>query len=103
VSTAMDLLRSGQRAGLAVVVDGERLTIRGPKTADAVARALLDRKAEVLALQCSRCGALPVDREPLVAYWGPVVCPACCQTIGARGGEFDQQGTWPPNPWRAAS
>ncbi len=45
---AVSLLQEAQAAGLTVRVDGERLVVRGPKSAGAIAERLLDHKAEVL-------------------------------------------------------
>lgn len=44
----IDLLDDAHRLGLAVRLDGDRLVVRGPKRAEAIARALLAHKAEVL-------------------------------------------------------
>jgi hypothetical protein len=44
-----ELLTAAGAAKLRVKVDGDRLIIRGPKSADAIARQLLDRKAEIMA------------------------------------------------------
>lgn len=44
------LLEEARRAGLRVAPDGDRLVIRGPKTAERLARALLEHKREVLSL-----------------------------------------------------
>jgi hypothetical protein len=46
----IDLILRAEAAGLSIGLDGERLVIRGPRTGEAFARALLDRKAEVVAL-----------------------------------------------------
>ena len=43
------LLQAADAAGLTVNVDGDRLVIRGPRSADATARALLEHKPEVMA------------------------------------------------------
>jgi len=45
----LTLLSEATAAGLTIRVDGDRLVIRGPKTADAVARRLLEHKPEVVA------------------------------------------------------
>ena len=51
----LDLLAQAQAAGLTVAAAGDRLIIRGPKSAAAVARRLIDAKADVLsALNCRR-------------------------------------------------
>ena len=45
---AVSLLQEAEAAGLTVRVDGDRLVVRGPKSAGAIAESLLDHKAEVL-------------------------------------------------------
>ncbi len=45
---AVSLLREAEDAGLVVRVDGDRLVVRGPKSAGAIAERLLDHKAEVI-------------------------------------------------------
>ncbi len=45
---AVSLLQEAEAAGLSVRVDGDRLVVRGPKSASAIAERLLDRKAEVI-------------------------------------------------------
>lgn len=44
------LLEEARAAGLKVRAEGDRLIVRGPKSAEPVAKALLAKKAEVLAL-----------------------------------------------------
>lgn len=44
------LLAEAQAAGLKVRTDGDRLVVRGPRTAEALAKALLARKGEVVAM-----------------------------------------------------
>ncbi len=45
---AVNLLQEAEAAGLAVRVEGNRLVVRGPKSAADIAERLLDRKAEVI-------------------------------------------------------
>ncbi len=45
---AVSLLQEADAAGLTVRVDGDRLVVRGPKSAGAIAERLLHHKAEVL-------------------------------------------------------
>ena len=45
---AVSLLQKAKTARLTVHVDGDRLVVRGPKKASAIAERLLDRKAEVI-------------------------------------------------------
>jgi hypothetical protein len=46
----LSLLVEARAAGLTLTVEGERLTLRGPKAAESLARHLLARKDEILAL-----------------------------------------------------
>ncbi len=45
---AVTLLQEAEAAGLTVRVEGDRLVVRGPKSAGAIAERLLDHKAEVI-------------------------------------------------------
>ena len=70
----LNLFEQARAAGLEIRRDGERLVIRGPKDAEALARELLSHKAEIFtALErqpensCYFCGE-PVDRTG--ADWG---------------------------------
>ena len=45
----MTLLAEAQEAGLTVLADGDRLVVRGPKSAEKLARRLLQNKAQVMA------------------------------------------------------
>ncbi len=45
----LTLLRTAAAAGLSVRLDGERLVIRGPRSADAVAKLLIAEKPAVVA------------------------------------------------------
>jgi hypothetical protein len=59
------LLAAAAAAGVEVRVEGERLTIRGPRTAEALGHALLERKGEVLmALAARRPATLPCPSPP---------------------------------------
>jgi hypothetical protein len=49
MGSVTDLLEEARDAGLEVRVDGDRLVVRGPRSAAALARQLLDRKPEVVA------------------------------------------------------
>jgi hypothetical protein len=66
------LLSEATAAGLTVQVDGDRLVIRGPKTADAVARRLLEYKPDVVTA-LGRLGLtsteLPKPDEPPFPGW----------------------------------
>ena len=77
----LTLLQEALAAGLMVLADGDRLVIRGPKSADAVARRLLAHKAVVRAALAAGNGntnptisdVVPFDDLPLP---GPA-CPRC--------------------------
>lgn len=45
---ALKLIEEARSAGLKLRVEGDRLVICGPKSAELIAQALLDRKAEIL-------------------------------------------------------
>ena len=71
----LTLLRAAEAAGLTVNVNGDRLVIRGPRSADATARALLEHKPEVMA---ALAGPADAPRPPLDAEGLPVApCRAC--------------------------
>ena len=46
----MSLLREARTAGLTVTAEGDRLTIRGPRRTDRLAKLLIQHKADVLPL-----------------------------------------------------
>jgi len=46
--SAAELLAAAKQAGLQVWVDGDRLVVRGPRTAEELGRQLLHRKQQVL-------------------------------------------------------
>lgn len=77
----LTLLQEASVAGLMVLADGDRLVIRGPRSADAVARRLLAHKAVILAVLAAGNGntnptipeVVPFDDLPLP---GPA-CPRC--------------------------
>jgi hypothetical protein len=51
------LVRKARAAGLVLTREGDELVIRGPKSAEPVARRLLDRKAEVLVVLAEETAA----------------------------------------------
>jgi hypothetical protein len=64
----LSLLVEARAAGLIVLADGGRLVIRGPKSADAVARRLLAHKAVVLAaLAAGNGNTTPANPEKIVS------------------------------------
>src|SRR5262245_27641470 len=90
----MKLLEAAHAAGLKVRVEGDRLIIRGPKSAERIAQALLEKKAEVLTLlyqqsplPCTACRGA-VRLEPAVPEELPTRIWTCVQ-CGAWGGTRD--------------
>jgi hypothetical protein len=71
----LTLLATARAAGLAVYAAGERLVVRGPRSAGGLAQELIARKAEVLAL----LGVPPQARKGfsrfLVSSFVPVTLP----------------------------
>jgi hypothetical protein len=64
----LTLLRRARDAGLAVVTEGEKLVIRGPRRAEAIARLLIEHKPEVMAALVAK----PVpdaQLDPAPAWW----------------------------------
>jgi hypothetical protein len=58
------LLDRARAAGLSITTDGDRLTIRGPRRADALARELIARKVEVMAELTEAAPAAESDSDP---------------------------------------
>lgn len=84
----MTLIAEAQAAGLVVLADGEKLIVRGPKSAGAVALRLLARKADVMAA----LGGV-VDSQPAASQDGggpqrdaesAEPCGTCGSAIGWR-------------------
>jgi hypothetical protein len=82
------LLRRARDAGLAVLAEGDKLVIRGPRRAEPVARLLIEHKPAVMAALtppfpkerdgsvCCECGML-ID-ECLPTIWGGLACHRAC-------------------------
>ena len=68
MGSVTDLLNEARNAGLTVRVDGARLVVRGPRSAEAVARRLLNRKPEVLTALASRTESDVLADEP-IDWW----------------------------------
>jgi hypothetical protein len=66
---SLTLLDRAREAGLSVSADGDRLIIRGPRKAMEIARDLMNRKDEVLALLAVQ------GRSPHAALFGPSRTP----------------------------
>jgi hypothetical protein len=80
----VDLLTRACAAGLTVRADGDKLIVRGPRSAEALARELLEHKAEILIhLRRSEPASLPdyaatacVCPVP-IGPTGSARCPVC--------------------------
>jgi hypothetical protein len=95
--TASELLVAARRVGLKVTPSGGRLVIRGPKSADAIARQLLDRKADVMAALTTEAGAVATTNRVVELDWADlgVVSHEQPQPVGASPRvEF-----WVSSPW----
>ncbi len=64
----LTLLRQARAAGLAVRADGERLTVRGPRSWAGLAEALLAQKAEIVALLTEEEAPVPPPPAPTSRY-----------------------------------
>jgi hypothetical protein len=68
----LTLLRQAREAGLAVVAEGEKLVIRGPRRAELLARLLIEHKPEVLtALVSAEDHPVARDRDYRVVIEDP--------------------------------
>ena len=68
----LKLLTEAQQAGLKVVAEGDRLVIRGPKSAGHIAEALISRKQEIMELlsrQESKPKAVWTAEEKQLVAW----------------------------------
>ena len=63
----LGLLSQAQVAGLTVSAEGDKLVIRGPRSAEALAKELLEHKAEIL--QLLTLAWPPPDAEELITAW----------------------------------
>jgi len=86
-----DLLREAESSGLSLRVHGSRLVVRGPRSAAAVAKRVLDRKPEVMAALTEQ--ATEADSwdwwdwlypEDYARLASPHVAPAPCPWCGGR-------------------
>lgn len=94
---SLTLLTEAQAAGLTVLADGERLVVRGPRSAEAVARMLLAHKHAVLTALAAEREEFPRNRvsafprsehdppatDERAASWPPV-CLEAEQRFGQR-------------------
>lgn len=81
------LLKEARAAGLAVRIDGDKLVIRGPRTAEAIAKRLLENKTVVMealtqvGVQHSRATVRPCPRcrrsQLWLSIYGVEVCGEC--------------------------
>ena len=63
------LLRRACDAGLAVAAEGDKLVIRGPKRAEAIARLLIEHKPEVMAALVPAKAVKEAEHDPSPAWW----------------------------------
>jgi hypothetical protein len=77
---SMTLLAEARTAGIQVLADGDRLVVRGPRAAEALARRLLEHKAEVLA-----------RLQP----WDPTEADALIAGLQERRRELYGESMWP--------
>lgn len=85
------LLDEARQAGLTVAVQGDRLIVRGPRRAELLAKRLLDRKVEIIAV-------LEVGRPDLDSVGGPG-CSQCgaTRTDRVQGGGIRSEAKGPPD------
>ena len=71
----MTLVSEARSAGLIVLADGDRLVVRGPRSAAAMARRLLEHKAEVMRALAVRVAAeVPAVVIPVIYQDDPSDC-----------------------------
>jgi len=94
----LTLLDEARAAGLTVLADGDRLVVRGPRAAEAVARRLLEHKTAVLAAlapQVVESQAALDAQQDLVAVPEPA---AGRDDHGGQGGTIEVIEPFPPCP-----
>ena len=91
ISTLLDLLADARRVGITLTRDGDQLTIRAPRTAAALARALLARKHDVFDVLDVYTGRAPVLNWHAAIYaFTPAPCAVCVRPTRLRD-PFDHQ------------
>ena len=65
----LTLLRRAHDAGLAVVTEGDKLVIRGPKRAEPIARLLIENKPAVMAVLVPAKTAPDAEHDSSRAWW----------------------------------
>lgn len=94
------LLEKAQEAGLTVTSDDEQLVVRGPKSAEQLARQLLERKSEVMLLLRARA------RFPNIDFFEWVLRPDIDGRMGWEPPNLPEEKRWwaryrfpaPPRP-----
>jgi len=98
------LLQEARAAGLDVQAKGDRLVLRGPRSAESIATYMLEHKREVLALLAQqqhaewntalhkRLDALRTERDRLAARWnkGCDYLDALAARVGQDSPEYDK-------------
>ncbi|MHC5542267.1 hypothetical protein ACYOEI_28930 [Singulisphaera rosea] len=90
----MSLLDSAHDAGLAVRVEGSRVVVRGPRSAEGLARKVLSRKAEILAWWNDLPPPSPTPWRATIAEW-PIPLR---ERWGRRANQLEDEG----HDWREA-
>ena len=67
---ALTLIEEARSAGLKLRAEGDRLVIRGPKSAERIVQALLDRKAEILPFLREQPPAIVPSRPEAAPFYG---------------------------------
>lgn len=75
---ALKLIEEARSAGLKLRADGDRLVIRGPKSAEPIAKALLDRKAEILPFLRELPAPVAPLSSPHINARGEIIIPFEC-------------------------
>src|ERR1035437_3225440 len=99
---SLALLTDARAAGLTISAEGDRLIIRGPKSAERYAVDLLARKAEIVTLLAAETlpplpAEVPTPAPPavLIALPEPNLCPRCHTQGVTSFGRVGQNGSHP--------
>ncbi len=67
---SLTMLQEAWSAGLIVVANGDRLVVRGPRSAEAIARRLIENKPEIMAALTARDARTTTGNQPEDAVEG---------------------------------
>ncbi len=92
----LTLLKEAKSAGLDVLADGDRLVIRGPRSAEAIARRLLAHKPDVMDALAAESAAVPESPGLLLQCIEPDedAAPRPCATCGGSDLWESLLGVW---------